>query len=67
MNGGSVVEDREKPIMYTCYTCKKNFTTKECPKCKKKGTTIYNGQIVERSENNPTDINAFFDQKGNKN
>lgn len=57
------MQDRGKPIMYTCYTCGKNFHSKKCPECGKEGTPIYKDQTVERPKNNPTDINAFFDRK----
>ena len=60
------MEDRGKPVMYTCYVCQINFQTKKCPKCGKKGTPIYKDQIVERPKNNPTDVNVFFDRKKNK-
>jgi len=60
------LEDRGELVMYTCYTCLINFKTKKCPKCGKKGTPLYNGQTIERSKNNPTDINAFFERKGKR-
>ena len=55
--------DREKPFIYTCYTCNVNFEAKQCPKCGKKGTPIYKNQSIERPKNNPTDVNAFFERK----
>ena len=63
-NGGMILEDRGEPIMYTCYACSKNFQSKICPNCGKKGSPIYKDQTYKRPANNPTDINAFFKNKG---
>ncbi len=60
------MEDKGKPIMYTCYTCLKNFRTKKCPQCGGYGTPIYEKQANERPKNNPTDIDAFFKRKKKK-
>lgn len=60
-NGGMIMEDRGEPIMYTCYTCSINFQSKKCPKCCKNGTPIYKDQMNTRPKNNPTDIDAFFE------
>lgn len=60
------MEDRGKPVMYTCHMCQINFQSKKCPKCGKMGTLIYKDQIVVRPKNNPTDVNAFLIEKGTK-
>lgn len=60
------MEDRGKPVMYTCHTCLINFQAKKCPRCGKNGIPIYEDQIGERPKNNPTDIAAFFNRKGKK-
>ncbi|SDB54261.1 hypothetical protein SAMN02910298_02774 [Pseudobutyrivibrio sp. YE44] len=58
------MEDRGEPIMYTCNMCQMNFQSKKCPKCRKLGIKVYKDQIGDRSKNNPTDMNAFFNKKG---
>ena len=60
---GVVLVNKEKPIFYTCYNCRINFQAIKCPRCGKKGTPIYNEPTDGRPENNPTDINAFFERK----
>lgn len=56
--------DRETPILYTCYACNKNFSSKKCPKCGRKGAPIYRDQIEIRPNNNPTDFDAYLKKKG---
>ena len=57
------MEDRKRPIMYTCYTCLINFKSKKCPRCGKIGNPIYKDEIIDRLKNNPTDVNAFFERQ----
>ena len=60
------MEDRGKPIMYTCHMCLINFQLKNCPRCGKNGIPIYKEDMtIERPKNNPTDVNTFFDRKKN--
>lgn len=58
------MKNRGEPIMYTCYACLKNFQSKNCPKCGKKGSPIYKTKTNKRPENNPTDIDSFFKNRG---
>lgn len=51
-----------KPSLYTCYRCSINFLTKKCPKCGQKGTPVYDSDLTDRIQNNPTDVNSYFDK-----
>lgn len=59
---GVMMEDKEI-IMYTCYTCNINFPSRRCPRCGENGTRIYKENLGERPNNNPTDVNDFFNRK----